>query len=47
MKIKIPKQRNPHAGEKGHRSWGAGAHRDKKKEINKKTCRKKVGCEDG
>jgi hypothetical protein len=36
------KKRNPFAGVKGLRRWGAGAHKNKKKAKSKKACRGKV-----
>jgi hypothetical protein len=39
MKKKVVKTRNPYAGMKGRRSWGAGTHGDKKKKASKQACR--------
>ncbi len=36
------KKRNPFAGLKGLRRWGAGVHKNKKKAKSKKACRVKV-----
>lgn len=39
---KMKKKRNPYAGLKGLRRWGAGVHKDKRKEQVRKACRGKV-----
>ena len=36
------KVRNPFAGLRGARRFGAGAHKDKRKEQSKKACRGRV-----
>lgn len=40
MKVNLSKPRNSFAGEKGRRRFGAGPHKDKKKEASKDACRK-------
>ena len=40
MKGNSVKVRNSFAGEKGRRRFGAGPHKDKKKEASKDACRK-------
>ena len=40
MKRNSSKPRNSFAGEKGRRRFGAGPHKDKKKEASKDACRK-------
>jgi hypothetical protein len=42
MKKKKRKARNPFAGLKGVRRFGAGAHKNKKRAKSKKACRGKV-----
>ena len=38
----MKKKRNPFAGLKGVRRFGAGAHKNKRKEKSRKACRGKV-----
>jgi hypothetical protein len=42
MKKRKIKARNPFAGLKGRRGFGAGAHKNKKRAKSKKACRGRV-----